>query len=152
MSASASSGTRDPILDENEDNWCQMKIIEGAWRSSSLTVNRMLTACHNPGWSHGYMQMVSLLPEAVHAINMNADWIVQAFENSAPRPKPVAVVAAHLAVPGSRLAVVSSSRNSSPGPGTTSESDKDDEMLSFTPRKRRTGSTGSRNEDRKSVV
>ncbi|GAA5911378.1 hypothetical protein JCM8208_005235, partial [Rhodotorula glutinis] len=60
---SSSSSVRDPILDEDEDDWVRTSIIAG--------------------WSHGYLQMVSLLPAADKVIAMHADWIVEAFERAA---------------------------------------------------------------------
>ncbi|KAK4705416.1 hypothetical protein P7C70_g794, partial [Phenoliferia sp. Uapishka_3] len=118
MSASTSS-QQDNILDETEENWVQMKIIEGT------------------SWSHGYMQMISLLPEAVHAINMNADWIIQAFEAHETKERKPMSTPSHLVVPGSRLATVHSRSTSPGGAGATSESEKEEDVLSFTPRKRR---------------
>lgn len=57
----STSGTkRDPLLDEDENDWVRTSIIAG--------------------WSHGYLQMVSLLPAAERVIAMHADWIVEAFE------------------------------------------------------------------------
>ncbi|CDR40286.1 hypothetical protein NBRC10512_007665 [Rhodotorula toruloides] len=59
---SSSTTARDPILDQDEDDWVQTSIIAG--------------------WSHGYLQMVSLLPAAEKVIDMHADWIVEAFERA----------------------------------------------------------------------
>lgn len=62
---SSSGAKRDPLLDENEDDWVRMSIIAG--------------------WSHGYLQMVSLLPAAEKVIAMHAEWIVEAFEIAAAK-------------------------------------------------------------------
>lgn len=87
------------------------------------------------------MQMLSLLPEAIHAINMHAEWIVEAFQKHAAKTQPPVVAPArNVTVPGSKLLSI---KNLNHSPGATSESDKDDEVLSFTPRKR---SVGSRSE------
>lgn len=110
MSA-GSSAARDPVLDEAEDDWVQMKIIEG--------------------WSHGYLQMLSLLPEAEHAINMMADWIETAFEKHEEKSRPEQ---RQLAPPPLRKTV------SSPDTVTPNNEEADvedaEDVLSFTPRKR----------------
>ena len=62
---STSGKKRDPLLDEDEDDWVRTSIIAG--------------------WSHGYLQMVSLLPAAEKVIAMHADWIVEAFETAAAK-------------------------------------------------------------------
>jgi len=108
---------KDPLLDQTEEDWVQMKIIEG--------------------WSHGYLQMVSLLPEAEHAISMMADWIVDAFDKDAAKTK----------VGQLRLLSPAPPRRTSSAPDTTPEpstpageledpADDEDEVLSFTPRRK----------------
>lgn len=62
---STSGRKREPLVDENEDDWVRTCIIAG--------------------WSHGYLQMVSLLPAAERVIAMHADWIVEAFETAAEK-------------------------------------------------------------------
>ncbi|GAA5983859.1 hypothetical protein JCM10908_005954 [Rhodotorula pacifica] len=62
---STSGRKRDPFVDETEDDWVRTSIIAG--------------------WSHGYLQMVSLLPAAEKVIAMHADWIVEAFETAAEK-------------------------------------------------------------------
>lgn len=42
--STGSSSTRDPILDEDEDDWVQMKIEAGSCRI--LTVEECSSACH----------------------------------------------------------------------------------------------------------
>ncbi|GAA5988816.1 hypothetical protein JCM5350_000383 [Sporobolomyces pararoseus] len=61
-SGSSSTNARDPILDEDEEDWVQSSIIEG--------------------WSHGYLQMVALLPAAEKVISMMGNWIEDAFEKN----------------------------------------------------------------------
>lgn len=111
---------RDPILDQTEEDWVQMKIIEG--------------------WSHGYLQMVSLLPAAEHAISMMADWIVDAFDKHAAKNKP--------SINTGRLLSPAPPRRTSSAPDTTPETttpqneeadeaaDDENDILSFTPRRR----------------
>ncbi|GAA6053206.1 hypothetical protein JCM3770_000031 [Rhodotorula araucariae] len=59
---SSSAARRDPLLDEDEDDWVRTSIIAG--------------------WSHGYLQMVSLLPAAEKVITMHADWVAEAFDRA----------------------------------------------------------------------
>lgn len=128
MSTSAIA-TRDPILDEDEDDWVQMKILEG--------------------WSHGYLQMMSLLPGSVHTIDMLAEWIVTSFEkHDAQRSQTASPPSATLTAPTPPLnanvnnaATVLAAQKLARA---NSESDKDDDMLSFTPRKRGTPTIASR--------
>ena len=119
MSASATT-TRDPLLDEVEEDWVQMKIIEG--------------------WSHGYLQMMALLPAAVKAIDLHADWIVASFEKHdvkfpplrMPTPPTATLTSATPPLPSPSVALAASVT-----PDRTSEIEREDEeMLSFTPRKR----------------
>nr|XP_018263969.1 hormone-sensitive lipase [Kwoniella dejecticola CBS 10117]OBR86127.1 hormone-sensitive lipase [Kwoniella dejecticola CBS 10117] len=49
----------DPILRESDDDWVQMRIIEG--------------------WGHGFMQMSSLMREVDPILNEMADWIDESF-------------------------------------------------------------------------
>ncbi|GAA5862962.1 hypothetical protein JCM8547_003634 [Rhodosporidiobolus lusitaniae] len=75
-SGGPSSASRDPLLDESEEDWVQTSIIAG--------------------WSHGYLQMVSLLPAAEKVIALMADWIDEAFDEAEqklqpPPPSPVKV-------------------------------------------------------------
>lgn len=150
---SGSASTRDPLLDEGEDDWIQMKIIEG--------------------WSHGYLQMLSLLPEALTAINMMSDWISESFEkhhakfpvakDATPKlrlqPATPVVVTSSLPPITPHLSPVPAQRGFSsvnhprPAPSfnssfdvpeLTSESDRDDEVLMITPRRRNGSSASSR--------
>ncbi|KAM0752725.1 alpha/beta-hydrolase [Meredithblackwellia eburnea MCA 4105] len=141
MSAGASGNgpKRESIQDEDEEDWVQMKIIEG--------------------WSHGYMQMLSLLPEAEHSINMNADWIIDAFEkNEAKHPTITRAltappIASSLSAPSKTSSGSTTPANGRPSlnsngssggkllpPSTLGATSEDDDMLSFTPRKRSIGS------------
>lgn len=120
--SSGGSTVRDPILDEDEDDWVQMKITEG--------------------WSHGYLQMLSLLPEAIHAINMMADWIVQSFEkNDAKSRKTKGPTGTGVA--SSAPAVRAIKSVSRIDKAETSESDRDEDVLSFTPKKRSSSSASA---------
>lgn len=66
LSSSNQSGIpRDPIEDEEPEDWVQMKILEG--------------------WSHGFLQMSSLLPESKQVISFLASWTKETFEDSAER-------------------------------------------------------------------
>ena len=38
-----------------------------------------------PGWSHGYLQMSSIMREAKFAIDDIADWMQDTFERNQPR-------------------------------------------------------------------
>jgi len=128
MSASAAT-IRDPILDEDEGDWVEMKILEG--------------------WSHGYLQMMALLPNSVKAIDLHADWIIKAFEKHDAKivqdlTPPIIIPTATLtsstpplssSYPAKSTILLSGAKSS----GAASESDdnkEDEEMLSFTPRKR----------------
>lgn len=111
-------------------------------------------------------QMTSLLPEAKHAIDMLADWIVESFERHTEKTKstdapsneapPLKIVAPSpligtSSLPSARAPAVTTpniARDKLTQPGFTSESDRDDEntMLSFTPKRRRASNTGSRAE------
>ena len=117
MSASATT-TRDPLLDEDEDDWVQMKIIEG--------------------WSHGYLQMMALLPASVKAIDLHADWIVSSLEKHDLKfPPRVPTPPTAVLTPATPLPSPSVAHATAIVPDRSSEIEKEDEeMLSFTPRKR----------------
>ncbi|SPO38009.1 related to hormone-sensitive lipase [Pseudozyma flocculosa] len=57
----AASAVRDPIEDESPEDWVQMRIIEG--------------------WSHGFLQMSSLLPESKQVISFLGTWMSLTFED-----------------------------------------------------------------------
>ncbi|GAA5967595.1 hypothetical protein JCM11641_005706 [Rhodosporidiobolus odoratus] len=163
MSDSLSSDSRRALLDENEDDWVRTSIIAG--------------------WSHGYLQMVSLLPAAEKVIAMMGDWIDEAFEKAEAKPQrngtggtrlspTVSVAASPRLVPspeGVRTAcparpikvpppTLVETPASVPSPGLSSskpltpqtsangasESEKEEDILTFTPKRRRDSSTASR--------
>ncbi|KAK4047127.1 hypothetical protein OIV83_005579 [Microbotryomycetes sp. JL201] len=129
MSGSASK--RDPILEEHEDDWVDMRILEG--------------------WSHGYLQMVALLPEAEHAINMMADSITESFDRHQAKTNKARQeqeqTPPRITSPA-RAKFGSPATGATLKPNSTSESEKDDEVnvLSFTPRRRRPSPSQSRAE------
>ncbi|KWU42034.1 alpha/beta-hydrolase, partial [Rhodotorula sp. JG-1b] len=114
---STSGKKRDPLLDEDEDDWVRTSIIAG--------------------WSHGYLQMVSLLPAAEKVIAMHADWIVEAFETAAA--KELGQQQIGLSAPD-RNASFSRTHGSS----ALSDAEDDDDILTFTPKNRRSSSNASR--------
>ncbi|WWC85387.1 uncharacterized protein L201_000250 [Kwoniella dendrophila CBS 6074] len=68
----------DPILRESDDDWVQMRIIEG--------------------WGHGFMQMSSLMREVDPVLIEMADWIDESFIRFEEKQKDMEqVAAAHLA-------------------------------------------------------
>lgn len=153
MSGSSSRNTRDPILDEDEDDWVQSSIIEG--------------------WSHGYLQMVSLLPAAEKVISMMGDWIEDAFEKdtikrerlggggkrSTSTNSSYSAASAIAPLPQTQVTppTTQSAKVSTPSPPANnglhphsssavvdSDSEKEDDILSFTPKRRRGSSNVSR--------
>ncbi|GAA5843500.1 hypothetical protein JCM9279_000769 [Rhodotorula babjevae] len=156
---SSSSSVRDPILDEDEDDWVRTSIIAG--------------------WSHGYLQMVSLLPAADKVIAMHADWIAEAFERAAAVKNQVVAAKVNGSTssstsappPPSHAPTTASSRKVEPaqpiqivpptptleqapcprtsrGPHSSdiavADAEDDEEVLSFTPKRRRGSSNTSR--------
>jgi hypothetical protein len=134
MSGSGPS-IRDPMLDEDEHDWVQMKIVMG--------------------WSHAFMMMVGLLPEAEGEIERMADRVVESFEKRAlkdARSRKSSNTSTTATIPStptsSRTIVTPPSVGAIKAAsrvdmaGTTSESDREEEteILSFTPKKR-SGST-----------
>ncbi|CEQ39595.1 SPOSA6832_01132, partial [Sporobolomyces salmonicolor] len=154
MSGSAPSTPRDPILDEDEDDWVRSSIIEG--------------------WSHGYLQMVSVLPESTRVIAMMGDWINEAFERAEAKEKkngpggrgagggggkphrpgtPSPLASNGGAHKGGQVGSPSRTIKIMPplpivpplfSAGLTSESEHDEDILSFTPKRRRGSSNVSR--------
>lgn len=61
-SAPAKPQEPDHILRETDDDWVQMRIIEG--------------------WGHGFMQMASLMKEVDSVLTEMADWIDESFEKA----------------------------------------------------------------------
>ncbi|WVQ98635.1 hypothetical protein IAU59_005765 [Kwoniella sp. CBS 9459] len=64
----------DPILRESDDDWVQMRIIEG--------------------WGHGFMQMSSLMREVDPVLIDMADWIDESFARADERQRDLEEVAA----------------------------------------------------------
>ncbi|KAK4687216.1 hormone-sensitive lipase, partial [Tremellales sp. Uapishka_1] len=64
MSTGTGSGKEeaDPILSQSDDDWVQMRIIEG--------------------WGHGFMQMSSIMKEVDPVLIEMADWIDESFERA----------------------------------------------------------------------
>jgi hypothetical protein len=62
MSTAAKAPNPDHILRETDDDWVQMRIIEG--------------------WGHGFMQMASLMKEVDPVLTEMADWIDESFEKA----------------------------------------------------------------------
>lgn len=99
--SSVGDSARDPILDETEEDWVTMRFIEG--------------------WSHGFMQMVTLLPKVSHFFDLTADWAALSFakqESSSYAPSIQANAMGRSATHGE------------------SQSEKEEEVLSFVPRRR----------------
>ncbi|OCF35405.1 hormone-sensitive lipase [Kwoniella heveanensis BCC8398] len=72
----------DPILRESDDDWVQMRIIEG--------------------WGHGFMQMSSLMREVDPVLADMADWIDESFARADERQRDLEeVAAAHAAAQAS---------------------------------------------------
>jgi len=55
------------LLGESDDDWVQLEILEG--------------------WSHGYMQMTAILPDAIATIARIGEWIGEVFD-LLPEPQP----------------------------------------------------------------
>jgi len=108
----------DPILEEEEADWVQMRIFEG--------------------WSHGFGQMLALLPEVRTALDLTADFILSAFQKHDAR-MPVTTTTLLRVPSSSSPATVLKAQ-----PKPTSESLDDDEALTFTPRLRPRAESGSR--------
>ncbi|AFR93202.2 hormone-sensitive lipase [Cryptococcus neoformans C23] len=80
----AKMDTPDPILSELDDDWVQMRIIEG--------------------WGHGFMQMSSLMREVDPVLMEMADWIDESFEKAKEKQRDLEKLqAARMAIPTSPL-------------------------------------------------
>lgn len=64
-SSRVEQAAHDPIMDETDDDWVQMRIIEG--------------------WGHGFMQMATLMREVNSVLHEMADWIDESFAKAAER-------------------------------------------------------------------
>jgi hypothetical protein len=148
-SGSTKEKARDPILDEDEEDWVQSSIIEG--------------------WSHGYLQMVALLPAAEKVISMMGNWIEDAFEkdtlkkerygtgvrtsstnststvvSALPKTQVTPPTSKPLKSASPSTAIDNSTLHPSGSAVVDSGSDDEEEVLSFTPRNRRGSSNVSR--------
>jgi hypothetical protein len=121
----APTATEAEILAETEEDWVQMRIIEG--------------------WSHGYMQMLTLMPESKLAIQHFADWMDSLFSSrsspssSMPPQSPAAHPEDSVASPQRFTQRPSRTSDRDSGhavPGVDTEPEKE-EVLTFTPRKKR---------------
>ncbi|GAA6060484.1 hypothetical protein JCM10212_007115 [Sporobolomyces blumeae] len=146
---SGGGGERDPILDEDEDDWVRTTIVEG--------------------WSHGFLQMIALLPAAEKVIGMMGDWITEAFDKDSLKKNGGARTMGDVVVPAvprtkvsppltptSAVSTATSVKTipinpdhlhaSSPvdSAAVDTDSEKDDDVLSFTPKRRRGSSNVSR--------
>ncbi|KIR53229.1 hormone-sensitive lipase [Cryptococcus gattii Ru294] len=83
-SSSGKMDIPDPILSELDDDWVQMRIIEG--------------------WGHGFMQMSSLMREVDPVLMEMADWIDESFEKAKEKQRDLEnLQAARVAIPASPL-------------------------------------------------
>ncbi len=110
-SASMATAAADPIENESPEDWVQMRIIEG--------------------WSHGFLQMSSLMPEAKQVIGFLGTWMSLVFEEHRDRldeereraedeaRRTRAVHTAHGAAPAKTPAPVGSANPPSPPSLTT---------------------------------
>ncbi|KAG8929826.1 hypothetical protein FRC02_005029 [Tulasnella sp. 418] len=98
------------LLLEMESDWVEMKIIEG--------------------WSHGYLQMLPLMHDVAKAIDSIGRWMTHEFERHAGE-RQAEVSAATVA------AVANGVGGTTMGSGRLSEHEDKDEVLMFTPKKRR---------------
>ena len=123
----AAAMQHDPIEDEDAEDWVQMRIIEG--------------------WSHGFLQMSSLLPEAKQVITFLGTWATEIFEmhaellvNQRDNSNNAQLPAVHISK--------STPHKTAAGPGvgiaSRAEEDEDDEPLSFIPRAQRSPSQSVR--------
>jgi hypothetical protein len=129
---------RDELARETEDNWVQMVLFSD--------------------WSHGYLQMMSLMSEAKHVVEDLADWIEDAFVRHSGKEQRAGKVAETIDGRGSKkkgwsrknspqsIAQSPTKRSSTgaiptengevnPSPF-TSETETDDSGITFVPRKR----------------
>lgn len=111
------------LLKETEEDWVQMEILEG--------------------WSHGYLQMTTLLPEARETIQHIADWIRDAFAQ-APIAAPAQSRVSAVSAPSPKRRTSGGTARPTPdfggGLGVTSsetETETDSTVLTFVPKKRR---------------
>ncbi|CAH7689376.1 Alpha/Beta hydrolase protein [Phakopsora pachyrhizi] len=113
---------QDRILEETEADWVQMRIFEG--------------------WSHGFAQMLPLLPEVGGALDLMADFILSAFRKHDSKNNHECLVppAPQLGSRNSSNFQRQMSRENSPSFGKKFD---EDEALTFRPRGRARGDSGS---------
>ncbi len=126
---------RDPIEDEDPEDFAQMRIIEG--------------------WSHGFLQMSSLLPEAKSVITFLSTWAVESFdihadyldaqEERRQQLQPKRQIDAPPAYSAGKQAGAKGGNKLTNGrPASTDEDDDDDEPLSFVPKAQRSPTASPR--------
>jgi hypothetical protein len=139
MSAARKAGEEkeDPILHEDDEDWVQMRIIEG--------------------WGHGFMQMLSLIGSVESVLHDMADWIDEAFAHAATKRKEQESQVPqltrtfsgpfNLVKPATYKATEESKKLGSADLGLpVAESEEDSEsedMLSFSTKRRKSSSMGS---------
>ncbi|PWN50988.1 alpha/beta-hydrolase [Violaceomyces palustris] len=141
------NSARHPLEDEDPEDWVQMRIIEG--------------------WSHGFLQMSSLMPEAKQVISFLSTWLSLTFEDfnekldekaereQAVRPKPASMsknTVDRSALPASPPAgksvgpspVLDASVNAQPSVahGADADDEEDDGPITFVTKGRRSPSRG----------
>lgn len=133
-SAQKTAGTAkpDPILRETDDDWVQMRIIEG--------------------WGHGFMQMSALMKEVHPVLIEMADWIDELFERADLVEKDEASAAdngaqdlpsplrSRLVKPGTHYPKIPANErlgDADLGGLDFAESGEDEGMISFTPRSKK---------------
>lgn len=118
----------DPIEDEDVEDWVQMRIIEG--------------------WSHGFLQMSSLLPEAKQVITFLGTWAVEIFEMHAELVANQREASNNAQLPAAQPSKGASQQRGRGPPSVATalraEEDEDDEPLSFIPRAQRSPSHSAR--------
>lgn len=117
------SGSTAMHEEEDVDDWVQMRIIEG--------------------WSHGYLQMGSLLPEARKVITFLSNWMAGAFDDyndstlrqQQEKEQKMAKAAANS--PRQQKIIIPEAARSHAVRNNTSSDEEDEEPLSFTPKGKR---------------
>lgn len=109
----------------------------GTWPLYSRRSSMLIVLCLRifEGWSHGFGLMVALLPEATAALDLCAGFINTGFGKNRARTAPL-VKSVPEGASSRATAVPDLSRNSVRTPSRARTSDKGDEPLSFTPRRR----------------
>jgi len=111
--------TSAPLLLENDEDWVNLEIVEG--------------------WSHGFLQMSAILPEARGAMDRIADWIDEAFVRHRPSPSASGAMPSDATLAGVYAADLGGLGIASSETETEAE-----EGLTLVPRKRRSPPPSSR--------